>query len=169
MTSTRVRIIGILVAVASGAALAQTCPTGNPMVAPTSRYSDNNDGTVTDRETGLMWKKCSEGQVGATCSGAASSVNWTDALNNASNTVFAGHGDWRVPSQRELRSLVEFGCTLPAINTAVFPNTPTGVYYFSSTTFASGMQFAWGTDFGEGQEQNVGKASLNRVRLVRGE
>ncbi len=49
---------------------AQTCNHDSiPATAPASRFSDNGDGTATDTLTGLLWKRCSEGQTwdGATC------------------------------------------------------------------------------------------------------
>lgn len=151
-----------------GTATAQTCPAGNPLVAPTSRYIDHLDGTVTDTQTGLMWKKCSEGQVAPSCSGVASSYAWADALNSASGVVYAGYDNWRLPNQNELQSLVEYGCHGPAINTVAFPNTAP-VAYLSATTFSIAATFAWGTDFLNGGQLNLSKAAQYRVRLVRGE
>jgi hypothetical protein len=37
-------------------------------------YTDNGDGTVTDKATGLVWQKCSRGQ-----NNDATATNWTDA------------------------------------------------------------------------------------------
>lgn len=37
-------------------------------------YVDNDDGTVTDQNTGLIWAKCSAGQNGSDCEGIAKKV-----------------------------------------------------------------------------------------------
>jgi hypothetical protein len=42
--------------------LAQTCQNYIPNEWEDSRYTDNGDGTVTDNETTLMWKKCTQGR-----------------------------------------------------------------------------------------------------------
>jgi hypothetical protein len=61
-------------ATAAGAAtVGQSCDTANyPMSAPTERFADNRDGTVTDNGSGLMWMRCALGQswTGKTCTGA---------------------------------------------------------------------------------------------------
>ena len=92
-------------------------------------YTDNGNGTVTDNLTGLMWKKCSEGQNNdSTCSGTALIYTWEDALTQCENLSFAGYTDWRLPNKRELFSIVHFGTYAPAINTTYFPNTQSALY-----------------------------------------
>lgn len=147
-------------------ALAQTCPPGNPRVAPDSRYIDHGNGTVTDQETGLMWKRCSEGQSGTSCTGTVTAMNWQTALQTAADSSFAGHSDWRLPSAKELQSLVETGCHSPAINTTRFPNTRNS-FYWSSTTVASSASGAWVVFFDGGFVDSYSKSSNLGVRLVR--
>ena len=63
----------------------------------------NNDGTVTDPNTGLTWMRCAMGQTwdGSTCTGTASTYTF-DQANALSGTVtFAGQNDWRIPNIRE--------------------------------------------------------------------
>lgn len=113
---------------------AQTCPSQLERVAPNARYIDNADGTISDKATGLMWKKCSEGLSGTACdSGTAISNYWEPALQAASTNTFAGYSDWRLPNLPELRTLIETGCHNPAINTGLFPETVEGSFYLSST------------------------------------
>lgn len=71
-----------------------------------SRYVDNGI-TVTDKNTRLMWKKCSEGQAGPSCSGNATRYAWEDAVNRFKEFSFAGYDDWRLPTVRELNTLVK--------------------------------------------------------------
>ena len=74
---------------------AQTCPAGNPMTAPDSRYTMSEpvagEVVVTDTETGLIWKQCREGQSGAGCAtGSATTMDWSAALTAANGSSFAG-------------------------------------------------------------------------------
>jgi hypothetical protein len=80
---------------------------------------------------------------------------------------YADYRDWRVPNIKELNSIVERRCVNPAINTAVFPNTPSGGTWSSSPS-ADASEYAWGVTFSYGHEAHGFKASSNSLRLVRG-
>ena len=151
------------------------CNANITATAPDSRYTDNGDGTVTDKKTGLVWKQCSEGlssTVTACDSGSIASYSWQEALQLAKTLNdgggFAGKTDWRLPNHKELASLVEYQCYNPAINETLFPNT--SMYnYWSSTPSPSGDLRAWTVDFGDGDVMSGSRiANPNRVRLVRG-
>ncbi len=58
-------------------------------------YTDNGDGTITDEVTGLIWQK-NMGKM----------VTHADALANASQVKTGGHADWRLPTIKELYSLI---------------------------------------------------------------
>ncbi len=60
------------------------------------QYQDNGDGTITDLVTGLMW------QQGFTQS------TWANAPAAAASATTGGHTDWRVPTTKELYSLMLF-------------------------------------------------------------
>jgi hypothetical protein len=65
-------------------------------------FVDNNDGTVTDKATGLMWQK----------SGSSSFLENSGAkeyIKRLNRKRFAGHSDWRMPTVEELASLLESG------------------------------------------------------------
>ena len=66
-------------------------------------YTDNGDGTVTDNLTGLMWIK----ESGA-------KMIYADAAAGASSCRVGGHSDWRLPSIKELYSLMNFAGTDPS-------------------------------------------------------
>lgn len=61
-------------------------------------YTDNNDGTVTDAATGLMWQK-GDSETGMT---------WQEAINHAENFEYAGYSDWRLPDAKELQGIVDY-------------------------------------------------------------
>ncbi len=73
---------------------------------------------------------------------------------------------WRLPTLKELFTLVELACTSPSINTVMFPSTGTN-FYWSSSTFSDDDNFAWGVDFNDGRASYDAKKSSSRVRLVR--
>jgi hypothetical protein len=119
------------------------CVRGNPSYGK-NNFHDNRDGTIADRATGLMWSKADSGQ----------GMNWQNALawvqkKNAEN--FLGHHDWRLPSVKELQSIVDYTRSpdtthSPAIDPAFNCTTITNYtqqadypFYWSATTHAGFM------------------------------
>lgn len=134
--------------------------TSSSTASTSGQYRINGDGTVTDTKTSLMWKQCSEGQSGDSCSGEAAKYKWNDAMSKfGSGVSFAGRSDWRMPTKEELSSLVY--CRIgraqeeawarscgrdgeyhgPAINPIAFPNTANWRYWSSTEEDASSSWF----------------------------
>lgn len=154
---------------ASSQLVAATCADNIAPSKPDSAYLLRDNGTATDTHTGLMWQRCSLGQTFAeeTCSGEAASHTWQEALALAASSRAVDFDDWRLPSIRELRSLLENCRVQPAINSRVFPNTPS-VEYWSASPSADSPGAAWYVDFYYGL--SFGTAGLStpyRARLVR--
>ena len=107
---------------------------------------DNGNGTITDKQTGLMWeKKAAFNNAPVICTSPAlcpdphdadNVYTWTDANTPTSNPTgtaftvflaqlnsgggFAGHTDWRLPTLDELEGIVDYAKpTSPVVN-AVF-------------------------------------------------
>ncbi|MBI4654572.1 MAG: DUF1566 domain-containing protein [Nitrospirae bacterium] len=130
-----------------------------------------------------MWQKCTVGQNNdTTCSGTAVTYNWYQASgtydatynpslqNVCSSLAVGGHSDWRLPTKKELMSIVDYSISYPGptINTTYFPNTKS-FYYWSSTTYAGDPSYAWSVGFGEGGVYDgYAKDYYNYVRCVRG-
>jgi hypothetical protein len=148
---------------------AQTCVATIVRTAPDSRYLDNLNGTVTDRKTALTWKQCTEGLSGAGCAvGASTMMDWQNALQTASSSVFAGFNDWRLPNIKELQTLLERGCYSPALNAVAFPNTVDN-YFWSATSSANDAARGWVVGFFYGDvDRFATKVGTYNVRLVRG-
>lgn len=148
-----------LLALLPALSVAQVCkPDSIPATTPTAQFTAHGNGTVTDTKTALMWKQCPEGQSGADCSiGRALYYSWEQALAhvetlNASGG-FAGYTDWRLPNIKELASLVEEQCDDPAINSALFPNTASELFWSSSpVVYDKGN--TWMVYFGRGSNVN---------------
>ena len=156
--------------VACARAEAQTCLSESeiPSTTPSSRFLVHGDATVTDIATGLMWALCPEGLSGAGCaSGNAATFTWEGALIQAQDSGLAGYTDWRLPNVRELSSLFEEQCYNPAINLAVFPNTPASGFW-SASPGALSSSFAWFAEFWVGSADHYnGRSAGHHVRLVR--
>ncbi len=135
-------------------------------------FVDNDDGTITDLATGLIWAK-SDSDV---------AMNWEDALAYAEGLVLAGNDDWRVPNAKELQSIVDYtrapdaqdpGQQGPAID-PIFELTDDDSWCWASTTHYDGPSpekavyvcfgLAWGYlgPPGQGQWVNVHGAGAQR-------
>jgi hypothetical protein len=92
------------------------------------RFIDNEDGTVTDTCTGLMWQK-ETAHINANGT-IDDDVHWCEALQYCENLELAGYTDWHLPNVKELQS-VDYG----RVNSAVDPvfGALTS-FYWSSTS-----------------------------------
>ncbi len=141
-------------------ACAGTGQDGEYSINPMS-YTDNANGTVTDNVTGLMWQKEDDNTT----------RNWTDAGTYCDSSTLGGHTDWRLPTKKELITIVDYSIPDPGptINTTYFPNTKNARPYWSSTTAAIGTTLAWSVYFGGGSVSYYYKSlGAYYVRCVRG-
>ena len=109
------------------------------------------------------------GSVGTdTCSATLPSGQCnTQAFVAAVNAQqLCGYSDWRLPSHRELLTLVYLDGSVPTIAPDYFPNTQPNPFW-SSTTHARFPDSAWQVDFLSHYLNNA-KTRAERVRLVRG-
>jgi hypothetical protein len=67
----------------------------------------NNDGTVSDTATGLIWLQDDSGSFEAGDTGDGS-LDWGQALAWCEDLDFAGYNDWRLPNAKELQSIVDY-------------------------------------------------------------
>jgi hypothetical protein len=86
------------------------------------------------------------------------------AVNSA---ALCGFTNWRLPSRRELATLVNYGTSDPTIDATYFPNT-LSAYYWSATTRVDYLTDAWLVNFRTGIVGSAPKASFYTVRLVSG-
>lgn len=135
-----------------------------PSFPTTQRFSFNAAGNeVTDSRTGLVWARCSQGQIwdGSACSGSASELTHQQALQQAQM-----NSGWRLPNAKELASLADKACQNPAIDSAAFPDTESS-WYWSSTPGVVSPTYAWAVNFGDGYVSLNARSGVGSVRLVR--
>lgn len=165
-------VCAALLGAAPGAQAACQAPTPNallPESTPTHDFVDHGDGTVTHLVTGLTWKRCAQGQTASAtgCTGEPTQLGWQAALAQAVAERAAASDDWRVPTARELQSIVETCGHAPAINATVFPASGTGAYW-SATNDEGVWADAWVLRLDAGRLDHDGKTARHAVRLVRG-
>jgi len=105
-----------------------------------NRFHVNGDGTISDTASGLMWAQVDSGR----------GLNWKEALAFCEDFQLAGYSDWRLPSIKELNSIVDYskGQGYAAINETVFEitmvpdpdNNTWWPYFWSSTTLLDGNE-----------------------------
>ena len=139
-----------------------------------NRFANANMAVIADTCTGLEWQQASS---------ASENLSWTDALRLADALILTADGnwvttpqeaedrggavadDWRIPSARELSSLIDFGRLGPAAPAAL-DMAPAG--YWTSTSYAGGPDQAWCINFFDGKLEPISKAATLKLVLVRG-
>ena len=122
-------------------------------------YLDNGDATVTDLVTGITW------QVGF-----KEDVTWYGAKNYC-NTLTLNGSSWRLPDTHELKSLIDYGTNDPAIDTAVFPDTPSDWFWGAKAVgfddIGAGLESSWIINFYDGFVEYTSRDNLYNVRCVK--
>lgn len=160
-----------------------TCPSvSGPFFGQDAQYSgrsasfrDNGNRTVSDLNTGLMWQQNLIGKM-----------SYADALAGADSFSLAGYSDWRLPTIKELYSLIQFYGSayfkIPYLDTGYFEfewGDATGdrlidSQFWSNTEYvgAGSTRFTdlvFGVNFADGRIKGYPReGKLNYVRYVRG-
>lgn len=119
-------------------------------------FIDNEDGTISDLATGLMWQMADDGIT----------KDWEESLNYAEDLSLASYTDWRLPNIKELQSIVDYSKSPSTTDTPAIDDLfvlseikdPNGEknygFYWSSTTHQDGRNKASSASyvaFGEAQ------------------
>jgi hypothetical protein len=134
---------------------------------PDPRFTDNNNGTVTDNLTKLIWLKnanCPDDFL--TWQGA---LDFVADINDGECGLSDGSvaGDWRLPNIRELLSLLDYSGQWPVLPSGHPFEHLLGSYYWSSS-FYSVEDWAYYVNFWSGDVNGHPKTEQNRVIAVRG-
>ncbi|MGY5449949.1 Lcl C-terminal domain-containing protein [Agarivorans sp. MS3-6] len=136
---------------------------GNPF-----SFTDNNDGTVSDNITGLMWQQIPDNR----------GLSYQEAVDYCNDLALAGYSDWRVPSTKELFSLSDFSIGWPYLDTSYFGLAGSVVskdeqYWtevYVGSTIAGPDSAAFGVNHGSGHIKAYASGQMgNYVRAVRGD
>lgn len=140
------------------------------VVPPDPRFTDNEDGTITDNLTGLVWLE------NMNC-GTLGPANWATALSNVNNLAFGAcglsdgsiAGDWYLPNRNQLTSLLDLENFSPALPTGhLFMNFQQSNYWSSTTGTVNPIVVAWVINYNFGTVLLGNKASVFFVTAVRG-
>ena len=99
-------------------------------------------GLARDRENKLEWYRCSLGQRfnGSECVGEAQYEKWEDTIVIIDEVNEKSGTNWRMPTLKELRTLVIEDCGNPAVNPNVFPGILVENYWAADKSSASGFR-----------------------------
>ena len=116
-----------------------------------SRWRDNNDGTVTDLTTGLVWMKnasCTDALASVTFSNGQlnwlDAVTWSSVMKSGSCGLTDGseEGDWHLPTKNELARITQGDEAVSSDEMRAFTGVQAS-YYWSSTSIADATTGAW--------------------------
>jgi hypothetical protein len=127
-------------------------------VSVSPRFSDNQDGTILDNLTGLIWLKDASCVAPGTW---ISAIHAATALASGACGLSDGSvaGDWRLPNVKELQSLLDYGQANPALPV----DQPFDGYvrgdFWSSTSYPYGPGYAWWVRFDNGNVRYESKTA----------
>lgn len=130
-------------------------PRARSFTGPLEHSTYTGNYVTIDNVTGLVWKTCTEGMIGSTCTTNSGNVNltWYNSIDGCSvnNTANGGAGyygrtNWRFATLKELTSLIDY--SLLATN-PYFPAFP-GSWWLTATTAASIPANMWAITAGGG-------------------
>ena len=129
----------------------------NPM-----SFTDNNNGTITDNFTSLMWQKTDGGEMAY-----ESTAAYVKALN------LGGFNNWRLPTSHELFLINSYDNVNPALNNAYFTKT-LAEYWWTSDLRADDAASLWVVNAGGGigahpksETVSAGGSKKFHIRAVR--
>ncbi len=145
------------------------CPSpGDPFYGQDGNYQIgvrafgvNANATVTDSLTGHVWQQS-----------FVAKVSWHEARSYCENLTLAGHS-WRLPTTHELKTLVNYGRSNPAIDTAAFPDTPDGElsdWFWASPVRHDALgekDAAWIISFIDGMVEYTARDNKYHVRCLK--
>jgi hypothetical protein len=141
--------------------------TPSPVALPKQRFTDNSDGTVTDKQSGLIWLK------DANCFGYK---DWSTAMDLAKRLKNGQcglrdrsvAGQWRLPSKEEWKALIDTNARNPALPSGhPFTGVQSNVYWSSAAYGTSDTGGAWGMFLGDGGVYTADKTYTGFVWPVR--
>ncbi len=145
----------------------------------TDRWCDNENSTVTDMTTGLVWLKnanCTAELAGINNSTGkldwSNAVIWSSAVKNEDCGLADGsvEGDWRLPTKSELAGITTGDDAVSSSASAqqAFGTSVQNGRYRTSTSVTGIPTWTWDVDLGNGNENFFRKTTTFYVWPVRG-
>ena len=125
---------------------------GSYKVGVRSYDTSSGDGTVFDNVTHLRWQR-----------GVATDMTWFQAKTYCQELHVADK-NWRLPTTIELKTLVDYGTSSPAIDSAAFPDTPSD--WFWATEARNAANASWVIYFLDGFVEYTAQTNKYSVRCV---
>ena len=101
-------------------------------------YINNNDGTITDTITGLMWQKTDGGEM-----------TYEYAMLYCDTLTLGSYSNWRLPNAHESFSILNLQNNNPALDVSIFTKT-VAEYWWTSNRQAHDTSKVWVTNAGGG-------------------
>ena len=114
--------------------------------------------TVKDNDTGLIWQDNHDAKT--------IKRDWQGAKEYCQELTLAGYDDWRLPTIKELQSIVDIKRYKPAIKKSFKYVASEG--YWSSSEDVSDAKYAWTVYFDAGGTYSDPRSNEYFVRCVRG-
>lgn len=126
----------ILLASCDGYRVAEKCKDQIPR-GDKGKFVTDATGLAKDIETGTTWYRCAAGKRFSNyrCKGESLHLNWDEATDYAAEFSEKSGIKWRLPTNDEMKSIVESSCNGPAINDNVFPATESYNHWTSSDSW----------------------------------
>jgi len=96
--------------------------------------SKTNDGSVHDKDNGYTWYDSNRETNGGEDGTPGDGTDTEDFIKSLNSSNFGGFSDWRLPTVKELSSLLNNDTSAPAINTYFFPHIRQCGYCTSDTS-----------------------------------
>jgi len=99
-------------------------------------FITDEEGLATDIETGTRWFRCPAGKrfVNYRCKGEALYLSWDEATNYAKEFSEKSGMRWRLPTNREMKSIMRADCIAPSLNENVFLDAEVANHWTSSSS-----------------------------------
>jgi hypothetical protein len=118
-------------------------------------FTANDDGTVTDNLTALLWQQSDDGVA----------VGYYAAMQSVAGIAIGPTDQWRLPAKKELLRIANYGRVNPALDTGIFQGTKNACYWTDTPCSGQGG-YVWAVDFTTGRVFAAADSTACYIRAV---